>query len=154
MTNQDDELNFKKYSPSSNEITLKYSLDKYIPNAKNFEKINLDAYEHEFGSNVNKDNFAGYITILKNSTFRKLKKLIRKKTGFPLETMIGFGKWGGEECDENGKVWTMVDRINIDENSLISNSIYNSSIMTNRYIYIYIDMNRDKMFSKINEDKE
>ena len=55
MTTQDDYSIFKKYSPSSSEITLRYQLNKYIPNVKLFEKINLDAYGNQFGSNVNKD---------------------------------------------------------------------------------------------------
>ena len=153
MSTQADSLTFKKYSSSSNEINLHYNLDKYIPNAKHYEKINLDAYEHEFGSNINKDNFNGYITISKNSTFIEFKKLISEKTGFPVETMVGFGVWDGEECDESGKIWTNVNRIDIDENTLISNSRYNSPVITERYIYIYIDMDRDKMFSKINENQ-
>ena len=153
MSSKDLNSTFKKYSPSSSEINIYYKLEKFIPNAKQFEKINLNAYEHEFGSNVNKNNFDGYITILKSLTFKEFKKIISEKTGFPVETMVGFGIWDGEECDENGKVWINVKRIDIDENNSISSSVYNSPIITKRYIYIYIDKNQDNVFSKINDNQ-
>ena len=153
MASKDDYSNFKKYNPSSSEINLYYKLEKYIPNAKQFEKINLNAYEHEFGSNVNKDKFDGYITVLKSLTFKEFKKLISEKTKFPVDTMVGFGIWDGEVSDDNGKVWINVKRIDINDDNLISNSVYNSPIFTKRYIYIYIDKNRNNVFSGINENQ-
>ena len=87
----DDFSKFKNYSKFSDEITLFYQLDKYIRNSKERQKINLDAYNHEYGSNVIKKNFSGYITILKNSPLRKIKEIVNERTRFPIETMVGFG---------------------------------------------------------------
>ena len=53
---------FKQYSSSSNEITLYYQLMKYFPQ---FKDGGLYTYKNEFGSNVNKENFRGLITISK-----------------------------------------------------------------------------------------
>ena len=104
-----DKDKFKNYSSSSNEITLFYQLEKYIPDNNNrFTKINLDAYQEEFSSNVNKDKFEGYITISKYSYLFEIKTKVSEKTGFPINTMIKFGIWGGEEYDRNGEKWTMV----------------------------------------------
>ena len=126
---------FKQYSPSSNEITLYYKLEKYLPLADQFTKINLDAYEKEFSSNVQKKNFNGYITVSKYSNLKTIKSKVSEKTGFPLDTMIKFGIWGGEEYDQKMKKWTNVQDYYVDENSLIANSHYNSSTVTDRYIY-------------------
>ena len=46
-----DYSKFLEYSSSSNEITLNFGLEKYIPNAKHFTNINLDVYKNEFSSN-------------------------------------------------------------------------------------------------------
>ena len=56
---------FLKYSSSSNEITLHYELNKDIPGARLFIPINLEKYESEFSSNVNKNKFFGYIIKVK-----------------------------------------------------------------------------------------
>ena len=69
----------------------------------------MDRYEKEFGSNVKKENFSGYITITKSSTLRQFKLKVNKITGFPLDTMVGFGYKDGEEYDENGKKWEKMD---------------------------------------------
>ena len=75
-------------------------------------------------------------------------------TGFPINTMVGFGCYVGEKCDENGeKKWTIVEKININDNTLISQSRYNDSIIEKRYIYIYIDIKRNKIFSSINNNQ-
>ena len=144
---------FKQYSPSSNEITLYYQLEKYLPSAAQFTKINLDAYEKEFSSNVQKKNFDGYITVPKRSNLKTIKSKVSEKTGFPLDTMIKFGIWGGEEYDQKMKKWTMVQYYYVDENSLIANSHYNSSTVTDRYVYIFIDISKDKIFSSINDNQ-
>ena len=142
---------FKKYSSYSNEITLFYNLNKYIQNSKHFEIINLDAYEDEFGSNVNKDKFVGYITISKSALLRDLKKNISTITGFPIDTMIGFWILAGTEFDMKGKESTIVEYIYLNEDTPISNTCYNNSILTKRYIYINIDINRNKIFSTVND---
>ena len=144
---------FKKYSPSSDEITLKYRLEKHIPNVEHFQKINLDAYENEFSSHIHKDKFDGFITISKKSTLREFKRIVSERTGFPINIMVGFGKWGGEEYDENGELWTIVAKYYIDENTPISQTHYNNAKITNRYIYIYIDITRDEIFSSINDNQ-
>ena len=141
---------FKQYSSSSNEITLYYQLMNYFPQFKNG---GLHAYKNEFGSNVNKENFRGLITISKWSTLRNLKIEISKKTGFPLNTMVSFGYWGGEYYDESGVKWEKVIYYIINENIFISNNYYNNSIITNRYIYIFIDIGRDEIFSGINKNQ-
>ena len=41
MSSKDQNSTFNKYSPSSSDITLYYRLEKFIPNAKLFEEINL-----------------------------------------------------------------------------------------------------------------
>ena len=149
-----DEDKFKNYSSSSNEITLFYKLEKYIPDNNNrFTKINLDAYQEEFSSNVNKDKFEGYITISKYSYLFEIKTKVSEKTGFPINTMIKFGIWGGEEYDRNGKKWTMVSDYNVDEYIKINDSHYNSSTITNRYVYIFINKSNDIIFSSINDNQ-
>ena len=120
---------FLKYSSSSNEITLHYELNKDIPDAWRFIPINLEKYESEFSSNVNKNKFFGYITINKNATFGYFKNILNKITGFPVNVMTKFGYWGGTEADENGKIWTIVsNNYNINDNTLIRNSSYNDQI--------------------------
>ena len=86
-----EDFNFKNYSYSSNQITLYYKLEKYIPNVGQFQKINLDAYKNEFSSHIHKKNFDGYITISKFSTLHDFKNLVSERTGFPIDTMVGFG---------------------------------------------------------------
>ena len=141
---------FKKYSSSSEEITLYYALVKYGYQLKN---VDLYEYKNEFGSNVNKKEFQGLITISKYSTLQNLKIEISKKTRFPINTMVLFGYWAGEYYDEDGLNWERINDYYIDENTLILNSHYNSPILTNRYIYIYIDISRNEIFSGINENQ-
>ena len=75
-------------------------------------------------------------------------------TGFPLDTMVGFGYKDGEEYDENGKKWTIVGDANYnDDNTIISQTRYDSSYIDRRYVYIYIDIKRDKIFSSINDNQ-
>ena len=147
------EKKFLIYSSSSIDIILFYKLDKYIENVRRFQPINLDRYENEFGSNVKKDKFSGYISISKSSKLKDIKSEVSKQTGFPTNTMVGFGYWGGQECDENGKKWTNVNHYVVDENMLILDSHYNSSIITDRYVYIYIDINKNQIFSSINDNQ-
>ena len=141
---------FTKYSPTSNEITLYYQLLKFNPQFKN---AGLHAYKNEFGSNVNKKNFQGLITISKQSTFQNLKIEISKKTRLPLNTMVLFGYWGGDYYDESRTKWENIIYYYINENELILNSHYNNEIVTNRYIYIYIDIRKDEIFSEINKNQ-
>ena len=144
-----EENNFKNYSIFSNEITLRYELNKYSPLPCFSKKIYLDAYKNEFSSNVNKDQFVGYITISKNSNLYNLKSKISEKTRFPVDTMIKFGIWGGEEYDFFMKKKTIVQDYYVNEYLLIANSHYNSPTITNRYVYIFIDISRNQIFSSI-----
>ena len=141
---------FKKYSSSSNEITLYYQLLKLN---NQFKNSGLAAYKNEFSSNVNKNEFSGLITISKNSTLYNLKIEISKITGFPIKTMVGFGCLEGEYYDEFGDKWERINPYYINENILILNSHYNNSMVAYRYIYIYIDITRDEIFSSINENQ-
>ena len=145
---------FIHYSPFSNEITLEYSLNKNIPGAQNFTKVNLDAYNHEFSSNINKNKFFGYITISKNSTFRDLKFLISRLTGIPANIMVRFGYWGGTNTDKYGGIWTtIIDNNDIKDDTKIMDSRYYNNNLENRKIYIYIDMNKDQIFSTVNNNQ-
>ena len=139
----DDYSKFLKYSSSSNEITLFYKLVKYIPGCDQNTPISLNIYENEFGSNVKKQNFSGYITISKSSTLGQFKQKVSGMTGFPLGTMVGFGYKVGKECDENGKEWNIVGDINYNDNMIISQTRYDSSLIDNRDVYIYIDIKRN-----------
>ena len=149
----DLENKFKKYSSSSNKITLRYKLSKYIPKSERFTKINLDAYEKEFSSNINKDNFKGYITISKNSCLHDIKTKVSKKTGFPIDTMKYFGIWGGVEYDEFGEEWTIIKEYNVKGYTRMYDGRYNSPIVTNRYVYIFIDISNNEIFSSINDNQ-
>ena len=149
----DDYSKFLKYSSSSNEITLFYKLVKYIPGCDQNTPINLNRYENEFGSNVKKQNFSGYITISKSSTLGQFKQKVSEMTGFPLGTMVGFGYKVGKECDENGKEWNIVGKINYNDNMIISQTRYDSSLIDNRDVYIYIDIKRNQTFSYINDNQ-
>ena len=142
---------FKQYSSSSNEITLYYKLLKHSKQI--LKNCNLFSHEKEFGSNVNKRKFKGLITISKYSTLHNLKIEIGKKTGFPINTMVMFGCWIGEFY-ENGEKWERIKRYFVDENTLILFSHYNNSIITNRYLYIYIDISINEIFSGINENQK
>ena len=139
---------FNQYSPLSNEITLRYSLTKYI-----CDEQDATLNENEFSSIVQKNNFDGYITISKHSTLKDIKIEINKKTGFPINTMVGFGYWLGETYDENGKKWENFRYYNINENTLILHSRYNNEIITKRYVYIFIDTSEDEIFLRINENQ-
>ena len=147
------ENKFKKYSSSSNKITLRYQLLKYFPKSDEFTNIGLDAYEEEFCSNINKDNFEGYITISKDSYLYDIKSKVSKKTGFPIDTMTCFGIWGGEKYDKFGKRWTTINEYNVDDETTIYDSHYDSSIITNRYVYIFIDISNNEIFSSINDNQ-
>ena len=74
-------------------------------------------------------------------------------TGFPLGTMVGFGYKVGKECDENGKEWNIVGKINYNDNMIISQTRYDSSLIDNRDVYIYIDIKRNQTFSYINDNQ-
>ena len=142
---------FKQYSSSSDEITLYYQLLKHSNQI--LKNCNLFSHEKEFGSNVNKQKFKGLITISKHSTLHDLKIEIGKKTGFPINTMVMFGCWIGEYY-ENGKKWERINNYFVDENTLILDSHYNNSIITNRYLYIFIDISINEIFSGINENQK
>ena len=150
MTNYLNYPLFNQYSPLSKEITLYYSLIKYICDEQD---AGLYAYENEFSSNVQKNNFEGYITISKYSTLKDIKIEINKKTGLPINTMVGFGYWIGETYDENGKEWENFRYYNKNENTLILHSRYNNEIITKRYVYIFIDTSEDEIFLRINENQ-
>ena len=104
---------FKQYSFFSDEITLYYQLLKHSNQI--LENCNLFSHEKEFGSNVNKQEFTGLITISKYSTFHNLKIEIGKKSGFPINTMVMFGCWNGEYY-KNGEKWEKINNYFVDEN--------------------------------------
>ena len=147
------ENQFKKYLSSIDKITLHYELIKYFPKSERFTEISLDAYEKEFSSNINKDNFKGYITISKNSCLHDIKSKVSQKTGFPIDTMKYFGIWGGVEYDEFGEEWTIIKEYNVKGYTRIYDSHYNSPIVTNRYVYIFIDISNNEIFSSINDNQ-
>ena len=142
---------FKQYSFFSDEITLYYQLLKHSNQI--LKNCNLFSHEKEFGSNVNKQEFNGLITISKYSTLHNLKIEIGKKSGFPINTMVMFGCWDGEYY-KNGEIWERIKRYFVDENTLILDSHYNNSIITNRYLYIFIDISINEIFSGINENQK
>ena len=147
------EEKFKLYDGNSNEITIYYNLEKYIENCERWTKINLDAYANEFSSIINKDNFHGYETFNKSDTLKEIKKRVSEKTGFPIETIIKFGKYGGQEYDDKQKKWTIVEYYTTDENILIGESIYNSIKIDDRKVYIYIDPSKSEIFASINKNQ-
>ena len=110
---------FKQYSSSSKEITLYYQLLKHSNQI--LENCSLFSHEKEFGSNVNKQEFTGLITISKYSTLHDLKIEIGKKTGFPINTMVMFGCWNGEFY-EKGEIRERIKYYFVDENTLILHS--------------------------------
>ena len=86
---------FKNYSSSSETITIYYKLDKHFSNYQEGRDISLNTQADEFISIIDKDYFSGYETFKKSDTLNEVKKRISEKSGFPIETMIGFGKYGG-----------------------------------------------------------
>lgn len=53
---------FKKYSPSSETITIHYELLKEFSCYKEGTDITLETYADEFSSMIDKNNFSGYET--------------------------------------------------------------------------------------------
>ena len=144
---------FKLYDGNSNEITVCYHLIKYIENCRKWTKINLDAYDNEFSSIINKENFVGYEKFNKSDSLKEIKKRVSEKTVFPTETIIQFGKYDGKEYDEKQKIWTIVCEYTADETLLIKDSIYNSIKIDDRRIYIYIDPSKSDIFASLNKNQ-
>ena len=146
------EQKFKNYSKDSNEITLYYELEKYFSEYKQWRDARLYTYAEQFSSIIKK-NFCGYETFNKSDTLYQIKKKVSEKTGFPIETIIRFGFYDGDEYDPNGKLWNIISDYNVDDNTTIMNSRYNSSKVDDRKVYLYIDPSRSKIFESINENQ-
>lgn len=147
------EQKFKNYSKDSNEITLYYKLEKYFSEYKQWRNISLNAYADQFSSMIKKKYFSGYETFNKSDTLYQIKKKVSEKTGFPIETIIKFGFYDGDEYDPNGKLWSIISDYNDDDNTAIINSRYNSSKVNDRKVYLYIDPSRSQIFESINENQ-
>ena len=142
--------NFQKYDSNSNEITLYYNLAHYFPEYQKWRNLNLSYYGHNFSSIVKKNYFSGYETFKKSDTLIEMKKRISKLSGFPIETFVKFGTKGGTEYNPNdGTVWNNINDYNVDESISISNSNYNSPIVENRYVYLYVDSSKSKIFESL-----
>ena len=155
--NIEDYLNkiekFKQYSKDSNDITLYYILERYFQDHKNWRNLNLNVYGEKFSSNINKNYFEGYETFNKSDSLHEIQKRISEKTGFPIETFVGFGNYYGQEYGPDNKKWTIFTDYIVDANTQIENSLYNSSKVENRYVYLYIDPCKSKIFECINENQ-
>ena len=90
----------------------------------------------------------------KSDTLNEVKKRISERTGFPIETMIGFGTYGGQHYGKDGRLWTTVKTYNCDDNLTIKQTVYDSSTITKRYVYIYIDISKKEIFVKMNENQK
>lgn len=143
---------FKNYSKDSNEITLYYELQKYFSEYKQWRNINLNVYAEHFSSMI-KQKFFGYETFNKSDTLYQIKKKVSEKTGFPIETIVKFGIYNGKEYGPDDKLWTIIDEYNVNDNTAIMNSHYNSSKVEDRYVYLHIDSSRSKIFESINENQ-
>ena len=151
--NQEIKKKFQNYSKDSNDITLYYKLTKYFSENKQWRDISLFTYAEQFSSRIKKKNFHGYETFNKSDTLYQIKKKVSEKTGFPIETIIKFGIYAGKQYDPDGKLWNEVSDYNVNDNITIMNSHYNSSNVDNRYVYLYIDPSKSKIFESINENQ-
>lgn len=96
---------------------------------------------------MDKDYFSGYETFNKFGTLNEIKKRINEKSGFPTETNDRFWKlW-------RTKLWKR-NTYNCDDNLPIKKTAYDSSNNTNRYVYIFIDINKKESFVAMNECKK
>ncbi len=128
------EQKFKNYSNNSNEITLYYQLEEYFYEHKEWRDVSLNAYAEQFSSMIKK-NFSGYETFNKSDTLYQIKKKVSEKTGFPIETIIKFGIYNGTMYNPNGTLWINILDYNVDVNTTIMNSHYNSSKVEDLSLY-------------------
>ena len=68
----------------------------------------------------------------------EIQKRISEKTGLPIETFVGFGKYYGKEYGPENEKWTIFTNYIVDANTQIENSLYNSNKVEDRYVYLYI----------------
>ena len=80
-----------------------------------------------------------------------IKKRISEKSGFPIETMIQIGTYGGQKYIKDVNLWIIIYNYNYEQNITIGQNVYNSPIIRNRYVYNFIDINQKKIFLKLNE---
>lgn len=96
----------------------------------------------------------GYETFKKTDTLIEIKKRISKLSGFPIETFVQFGNKGGTKYNPNdGSEWDIINPYNVNESMSISNSQYNSPIIENRYVYLFVDPSKSKIFESLNENQ-
>ena len=68
--------------------------------------------------------------------------------------MIKFRTYGGQHFGKDQKLWTYINDYNCEQNITIVESVYNSPIIPNRYIYIFIDINQKELFVKLNQNQK
>ena len=152
----DPEDKFKYYDENSEEITLYYSLNKdQKGQVEEWTDWGLSVYANEFSSIINKKYFEGYETFNKSDTLRDIKLRISKLTGFPIETIVNLGKYTGQEYGPDGRLWTFFNKYYYEENEYIQirNSIYNSSNVDNRKVFIDIDPSKSNLFNELNKNQ-
>ena len=147
------EEQFKQYDKNSSKIVLYFKLERYFSDYQEWRNISLDAYSKLFSSIINKEYFCGYEIFNKSDSLYEIKKKISKKSGFPIETFVGFGYYSGEKYDPNKKLWTIIENYDENDGTEIFNSHYNSIKVTDRYVYLYIDPSKSKIFESINENQ-
>ena len=147
------EEQFKQYDKNSSKIVLYFKLERYFSDYHEWRNISLDAYSELFSSIINKEYFCGYEIFNKSDSLYEIKKKISKKSGFPIETFVGFGYFFGEKYDPNKKLWTIIENYDVNDGTEIFNSHYNSIKVTDRYVYLYIDPSKSKIFESINENQ-
>ena len=147
------EEQFKQYDKNSSKIVLYFKLERYFSDYHEWRNISLDAYSELFSSIINKEYFCGYEIFNKSDSLYEIKKKISKKSGFPIETFVGFGYYSGEKYDPNKKLWTIIENYDVNDGTEIFNSHYNSIKVTDRYVYLYIDPSKSKIFESINENQ-
>ena len=145
---------FQKFTPSSVTITIYYQLQKHFNDYQEERETTLEEYAEEFSTMIHKEYFSGYETFDKSNQLYEIKKRISQKTGFPIETMTKFGIYGGQFYGKDGRLRTIVNNYNCSQYITIGNSLYNSQKITDRYVYIFIDVNQKEFFVKLNENQK
>ena len=159
---KEEEL-FYSYTPEKEDITLYIILVKYFTDNKKEKNISLNKYSDDYCSLYNKRHYNSYHTFKKNETLYDIQKRISSYVGFPIEVMDEFGYDGGERFDsESNKLYDIAETykrptyyknrrtLNYSEIK-IKGSIYDSDIIRKRWVYIYINIDKDKCVKYLND---
>ena len=123
----------------------------------------MNKYSDDYCSLYDIRHYRSYHTFKKTETLYDIQKRISSYVGFPIEVMGDFGYDGGKRFDtESNEIYNIVKTykspkkpnntgtLNYSEIQ-IKGSIYDSDIIRKRYVYIYINIEKDKNVKNLND---